>query len=104
MSRVDIWPIARKPLPLPRLKEIEIFMDAQQVEALSYSQALQALDDIVAQLEEGKVDFDSIKPLVQEADLLLRHCQALLTGTQHDVDTIAAQWKVLLEGEPEQAD
>ena len=64
MSRVDIWPIARKPLPLPRLKEIGIFMDAQQVEALSYSQALQALDDIVAQLEEGKVDFDSIKPLV----------------------------------------
>ena len=96
MSRVDIWPIARKPLPLPRLEE--------QVEALSYTRALQALDDIVAQLEEGKVDFDSIKPLVQEADLLLRHCQALLTGTQRDVDTIAAQWKVLLEGEPEQAD
>jgi hypothetical protein len=28
----------------------------------------------------------------------------LLTGTQRDVDTIAAQWKVLLEGDPEQTD
>ena len=79
-------------------------MDAQQVEALSYTQALQALDDIVAQLEAAKVDFDSIKPLVQEADLLLRHCQALLTGTQRNVDTIAAQWKDLLEGDSEQTD
>ena len=79
-------------------------MDAQQVEALSYTQALQALDDIVAQLEEGKVDFDSINPMVQEADLLLRHCQALLTGTQRNVDTIAAQWKDLLEGDSEQTD
>lgn len=52
---------------------------------LNYTQAMQRLELIVAQLEEGKKSVDELSDLVKEASELVNQCRKKLKTTEEDI-------------------
>lgn len=51
----------------------------------TYSQALQRLEAILAQLEEGSASVDTLSELVKEAAALVAFCREKLRTTEEEV-------------------
>lgn len=51
----------------------------------SYSQAMERLEAILSQLEEGTTSVDALTELVQEAAALVKQCRAKLRSTEEAV-------------------
>ena len=67
-------------------------MDPSEAElsAMSFEDALRALEDIVRQLEGGDVPLDQSITLYERGEALRRHCQARLDAAQARIERIVA--------------
>ncbi|HKX80244.1 MAG TPA: exodeoxyribonuclease VII small subunit [Novosphingobium sp.] len=61
---------------------------AADITAMSFEQALRALEDVVRQLESGDVPLDDSISLYERGDLLRKHCQARLDAAQARIERI----------------
>jgi len=59
--------------------------------ALSYGQAAARLEEILGQIEEGKVDIDELSGLVAEAAQLVALCRGKIHAAEVQVKTITEQ-------------
>ena len=55
---------------------------------ITYSQAIEELEQIVAEIEEGSVSIDELSEKVKRAAVLLKICREKLTSTENDVKQI----------------
>ena len=67
-------------------------MDGQapDIAAMSFEQALKALEDVVRQLEGGEVPLEESIGLYERGEALRRHCQARLDAAQARIEKIVA--------------
>ena len=61
-----------------------------EIAALSFEDALRALEQIVSRLESGDVPLDDSISLYEKGEELRRHCQARLDAAQARIDKIVA--------------
>ncbi len=59
-----------------------------QIEAMSFEQALAALEQVVNRLESGDVPLDESIDLYERGEKLRGHCQARLDAAQARIDKI----------------
>jgi exodeoxyribonuclease VII small subunit len=52
---------------------------------LTYSKAFARLQEIVAEIEDGEIDVDTLTTSVKEATTLVAFCRSRLTTTQRDI-------------------
>ena len=60
------------------------------IAAMSFEEALRALEDVVRRLEGGEVPLDESIGLYERGEALRRHCQARLDAAQARIDKIVA--------------
>jgi exodeoxyribonuclease VII small subunit len=67
-------------------------MDSQpnEISALSFEDALRALEDVVRRLESGDVPLDESISLYERGEALRAHCQARLDAAQARIEKIVA--------------
>lgn len=58
--------------------------------AMTFEDALRALEDVVARLESGDVPLDESISLYERGEQLRRHCQARLDAAQARIEKIVA--------------
>ncbi|HQV04847.1 MULTISPECIES: exodeoxyribonuclease VII small subunit [unclassified Novosphingobium] len=61
-----------------------------EIAALSFEDALRALEDIVRKLESGEVPLDATMDLYERGEKLRQHCQARLDAAQLRIEKIVA--------------
>lgn len=59
-----------------------------QTSTMTYSQATQRLQEIVASLESGTLNVDSLAAQIKEAQQLLAFCKERLTATSQELENI----------------
>ena len=64
---------------------------AKGAKDLSYGQAAARLEEILSQIEEGKVDIDELSGLVAEAAQLVALCRGKIHAAEVQVKTITEQ-------------
>jgi exodeoxyribonuclease VII small subunit len=64
---------------------------AKGAKELSYGQAAERLEEILGQIEEGKVDIDELSGLVAEAAQLVALCRGKIHAAEVQVKTITEQ-------------
>ena len=69
----------------PRMSETD-----PEIAALSFEDALRALEDIVRKLESGEVPLDATMDLYERGEKLRKHCQARLDAAQLRIEKIVA--------------
>lgn len=60
------------------------------ISALSFEDALRALEDVVRKLESGEVPLDGTITLYERGEALRKHCQARLDAAQARIEKIVA--------------
>ena len=55
---------------------------------LNYTQTMQRLEEIVAKIESGEMDIDSLTDNLKEAKELVNFCKEKLTKVENEVKTI----------------
>jgi exodeoxyribonuclease VII small subunit len=67
-------------------------MDSQpnEISALSFEDALRALEDVVRRLESGDVPLDESISLYERGEALRAHCQGRLDAAQARIEKIVA--------------
>ena len=60
------------------------------IAALSFEEALKALEDVVRRLESGQAPLDESIDLYEQGDKLRAHCQARLDAAQARIEAIVA--------------
>jgi len=60
------------------------------IAAMSFEQALRALEDVVRRLEGGEVPLEESISLYERGEQLRRHCQARLDQAQARIEKIVA--------------
>lgn len=63
---------------------------AGDIAALSFEDALRALEEVVRSLESGEVPLDDSISLYERGEALRRHCQARLDAAQARIERIVA--------------
>ena len=61
-----------------------------EISAMSFEQALKALEDVVRRLESGEAPLDESITLYERGDALRAHCQARLDAAQARIEAIVA--------------
>ena len=62
----------------------------EELAALSFEDALRALEDVVRKLESGEVPLDDSISLYERGEVLRKHCQARLDAAQARIERIVA--------------
>ncbi len=62
--------------------------NAADLTALSFEDALRALEDVVRKLESGEVPLDDSISLYERGEQLRKHCQARLDAAQQRIERI----------------
>ena len=62
----------------------------QAIAAMSFEEALRALEDVVRRLEGGEVPLEESITLYERGESLRRHCQARLDQAQQRIEKIVA--------------
>lgn len=60
------------------------------IAAMTFEDALRALEDVVRKLESGEVPLDDSISLYERGEALRRHCQARLDAAQARIERIVA--------------
>ena len=60
------------------------------ISALSFEDALRALEEVVRKLESGEVPLDDSISLYERGEALRKHCQARLDAAQARIERIVA--------------
>lgn len=63
---------------------------AADIAALSFEDALRALEEVVRKLESGEVPLDATITLYERGEALRKHCQARLDAAQARIEKIVA--------------
>ena len=63
---------------------------ASDISAMSFEDALRALEDVVRRLESGEVPLEESISLYERGEQLRRHCQARLDAAQARIEKIVA--------------
>jgi len=63
---------------------------AHEITAMSFEDALRALEDVVRKLESGEVPLDDSITLYERGEALRKHCQARLDAAQARIERIVA--------------
>lgn len=63
---------------------------AAEIEKMSFEEALTALENIVRQLEAGKVKLDDAVDYYAKGTMLRRHCEEKLASARSRIDQIAS--------------
>ncbi|WP_423142287.1 exodeoxyribonuclease VII small subunit [Parablastomonas sp. CN1-191] len=63
---------------------------APDIAALTFEDALRALEDVVRKLESGEVPLDDSIDLYERGEALRKHCQARLDAAQARIERIVA--------------
>ncbi len=58
---------------------------------LTYLEAMQELEDILAQMEENTLEIDSLADRVKRASELIAFCKAKLRTTEQDIDKVVEE-------------
>lgn len=61
-----------------------------EIAALSFEDALRALEDVVRRLESGEVPLDDSITLYEQGEALRKHCQTRLDAAQARIERIVA--------------
>ncbi|KUR77710.1 exodeoxyribonuclease VII small subunit [Novosphingobium sp. FSW06-99] len=61
-----------------------------EITALSFEEALKALEDVVRRLESGEAPLDESIVLYARGDALRAHCQARLDAAQARIEAVVA--------------
>lgn len=64
--------------------------ETQEIETLSFEDALRALETIVRQLESGEVPLEDSISLYEKGDKLRQHCQSRLDAAQARIERIVS--------------
>ena len=64
--------------------------DASEIAAMTFEDALRALEDVVRRLESGEVPLDQSIELYERGEALRAHCQARLDSAQARIEKIVA--------------
>jgi len=64
--------------------------DATAIAAMTFEDALKALEDVVRRLESGEVPLDESIDLYEKGEALRKHCQARLDAAQARIEKIVA--------------
>jgi exodeoxyribonuclease VII small subunit len=64
--------------------------DRTDIPAMSFEDALRALEDVVRRLESGEVPLDDSISLYERGETLRKHCQARLDAAQARIERIVA--------------
>jgi exodeoxyribonuclease VII small subunit len=59
--------------------------------ALGYGEAMERLDAILEDIDQGRLAIDVMAERVLEAAQLLKHCKGVLTGTEAKVKDVLAE-------------
>jgi exodeoxyribonuclease VII small subunit len=62
--------------------------EANDIAGLSFEKALEALEDIVARLEAGKVDLEESIKIYERGEALRKHCEAKLKEAEARIEKI----------------
>lgn len=62
--------------------------DGADIEAMKFEAALQELEEIVAKLEQGKVDLEGSISIYERGEKLKAHCEALLKKAEARIEKI----------------
>jgi exodeoxyribonuclease VII small subunit len=60
---------------------------------ISYTEAIQELESIVTEIEEGEITIDTLSEKVKRASELIRICKDKLSATEADVNKILGEIK-----------
>lgn len=60
------------------------------ISAMTFEDALRALEDVVRRLESGEVPLDESISLYEDGEKLRKHCQARLDAAQARIERIVA--------------
>lgn len=60
------------------------------IDAMSFEDALRALEEVVRKLESGEVPLDDSISLYERGEALRKHCQARLDAAQARIEKIVA--------------
>jgi len=71
---------------------------AQTIEKMSYEEALSALEEIVRQMETGKVKLDEAIDFYERGMLLRRHCEKKLSAARSKIDQITTSLNAQVVG------
>ena len=55
---------------------------------INYEEAVKQLEDIVAKMEDGEMDLDSMTTQLKKAQELVKLCKDRLTQTDKDIQTL----------------
>jgi exodeoxyribonuclease VII small subunit len=64
--------------------------EVADITAMSFEDALRALEDVVRKLESGDVPLDDSITLYERGEALRKHCQARLDAAQARIEKIVA--------------
>ena len=67
-----------------------LMTNAADIAAMSFEDALRALEDVVRKLESGEVPLDDSITLYERGEQLRKHCQARLDAAQLRIERIVA--------------
>jgi len=63
-------------------------------EELTYKDAMSSIEEIVAKLEDNKMDVDELSTNVKKVSELIKFCKSKLKETEEEVDKILADMEV----------
>jgi exodeoxyribonuclease VII small subunit len=72
------------------VNEMRMVQDAPEIAAMTFEDALRALEDVVRRLESGEVPLDQSITLYERGEALRAHCQARLDSAQARIEKIVA--------------
>ena len=75
----------------------------EEVAALSYEQALEQLDTLIAQLEKGDIPLDDAISAYERGTRLARHCAELLDRTEQRVSQLVVSGDGTMSEKPLEA-
>jgi len=57
-------------------------------EKINYKEALEELENIVSEIEEGEISIDILSEKIKRASFLIDFCKKKLTATEKDVEKL----------------
>jgi exodeoxyribonuclease VII small subunit len=60
---------------------------------ISYTEAIEELETIVTEIEQGEITIDTLSEKVKRASELIRICKEKLSSTEEDVNKILGELK-----------
>jgi len=72
-------------------------MDFNLIEDLSYEEAFEELEELVARIESEPLNLETSLELYERGQLLIKHCSTLLEKAELRVKKIQGEWLPYLE-------